>query len=257
MIDSHCHIGLNQTDITDLLLRAQAAGVTNMLSVACSVPEYPALLKLLDTYPMVYGAFGVHPEYADTMPDDADVIQKLTAHSHLVAVGECGLDYHYTPETKDIQRKVFEKHIELAHQLNMPLIIHTREADEDTIAILESADRAGWLSMGGVLHCFTGSERLAKKGLTCGLYISASGVITIKMADEVRRVFQLIPLNRLLIETDSPYMAPVPYRGKINEPSYLPKTAEKLAELKGVSLQEIEQITDHNFQVLFHITKGE
>ena len=251
MIDSHCHIGLNQTDVTGLLMRAQLAGVTSMLSVACSVREYPALLKLLETYPTIDGAFGIHPEYAATVPSDEEFCQMISAHPNLVAVGECGLDYHYMAEEKDIQIQAFERQITLAARLKKPLIVHTREADSDTISILKTAHKDGLLSAGGVIHCFTGSQELADAALDMGFYISASGVITFKMSDNVRQVISTVPLNRLLIETDSPYMAPVPYRGKINEPSYIVKTAEKLAEMKGVPVQEVERITTENYQNLF------
>ena len=253
MIDSHCHIGLNLVDITGLLMRAQLAGVQTMLSVACYLPEYAALLQLLDKYPTLYGAFGIHPEYSGSCPTKEALISKLMAHPRIIGVGETGLDYHYLTEPKEKQRPVFEQQIEVAHAVKKPIIIHTRDADEDTIAILESADKGGLLKYGGVMHCFTGSQRLAEYALKLGFYISASGIITFKMADEVRSVFKTIPNDRLLIETDSPYLAPVPYRSKINEPSYIVKTAEKLAEIKGVSLKEIDRITTSNFMTLFKI----
>lgn len=253
MIDSHCHIGLNSVDITELLRRANSAGVKTMLSVACHLPEYPALLRLLDTYPMLYGSLGIHPEYSGTYTTNEDLIKKITAHPHIVGVGEVGLDYHYMAESKAIQQSAFERQIEVAHSVQKPIIIHTREADDDTIAILESADRSGLLRYGGVLHCFTGTQRLAEKALELGFYISASGIITFKMADDIRDVFKMIPCNRLLVETDSPYLAPVPYRSKINEPAYVIETAKKLAELKEISLEELDHITTSNFIHLFKI----
>ena len=251
MIDSHCHIGFEQTDTAEVLARAKAVGVNEILTVACSLTDYAQLISILTKYPTIYGAFGIHPEYAETMPKDEEMQKKLSAHPNIVAVGECGLDYHYNSETKKIQCSAFERQIEIAHRLKKPLIIHAREADDDIIAILNSANCAGLLTYGGVLHCFTGSHRLAEKGLEVGFYISASGVITFKNAESIRDVFKTVPIERLLIETDSPYMAPVPYRGKVNEPAFMVKTAEKLAEIKGVTLAEIDRITTQNFYTLF------
>lgn len=251
MIDSHCHIGFDQADTAEVLARAKAVGVNEILTVACSLTDYAQLISVLMKYPTIYGAFGIHPEYAETMPADKELSEKLSAHPNIVAVGECGLDYHYNPETKKIQCSAFERQIEIAHRLKKPLIIHAREADDDIITILNSANCAGLLTHGGVLHCFTGSQRLAEKALEVGFYISASGVITFKNAEAIRDVFQTVPIERLLIETDSPYMAPVPYRGKVNEPAFMIKTAEKLAEIKGLTLAEIDRITTQNFYTLF------
>lgn len=251
MIDSHCHLGFDHADITDTLSRAEKVGVSEMLTVACSCDEYEDLLLILNKYPMIYGAFGIHPEYAASMPSVADMIKRLSAHPNILAVGECGLDYHYNSDTKEIQRSTFWRQIEIASQLKKPLIIHAREADEDIISILDRANRSGLLTAGGVLHCFTGTQKLADKALDIGFYISASGVITFKNAEDIRSVFKTVPLDRLLLETDSPYMAPIPYRGKVNEPSFMVKTAEKLAEIKGVSLNEIDEITTQNFYKLF------
>ena len=253
MIDSHCHIDFNNPETPKLIQRAEAAGITTMLSIACAMEDYETLIQLLNAYPTLYGAFGIHPEYASTLPPDSEFKTMIMAHPHILAVGECGLDYHYMTEDKTAQCIAFEHQIQLAYQLHKPLIIHTREADEDTISILNSAFSGGLLTYGGVLHCFTSTQALADKALEIGFYISASGVITFKNADPIRNVFQQVPLDRLLLETDSPYMAPVPYRGKPNEPSYIIKTAEKLAELKGISVSELDKITSDNFKQLFHI----
>ncbi len=258
MIDSHCHIGMDESlaDVETILSRAKEQGVNSVLTVACHPLDYPILIKLLKTYPTVYGSFGMHPEYAHEMPPVDELIQKIQAHPRIVGVGEIGLDYHYMSSSKDIQRTAFEKQIELANQVHKPIIIHSREADEDMMAILTAAHHAGLLQNGGVLHCFTSGPELAKKALELGFYISASGVITFKMAEEIRDIFRIIPLDRLLVETDAPYLAPVPYRGRVNEPAYVLKTAEKLAELKGVSLKEIDKITTFNFNKLFRIEAG-
>lgn len=256
MIDSHCHIDFNNTETPELIRRAEIAGIKNMLSIACAMEDYEALVRLLDAYPSIYGAFGIHPEYASTLPTDSDFKSMILAHLRIIAVGECGLDYHYMTEDKTSQRTAFEHQIQLAHQLHKPVIIHTREADEDTISILRTAHSSGLLEYGGILHCFTGTQALADTALNVGFYISASGVITFKNADSIRSVFETVPLNRLLLETDSPYMAPVPYRGNPNEPAYLVKTAEKLAEIKGISVSELDKITTDNFNQLFHIREA-
>jgi len=256
MIDSHCHIGF-ENGVDDLLSRAAAAGVHRMLSVACEPKDYPVLLALLKKYPQIDGALGLHPEFA---PDWDKTKSELRAYfqqnNRLVAVGECGLDYHYSPDTPREQCHAFESQIELAHDLKKPLIIHTRDAESDTLSILESADRSGLLKYGAVLHCFTGSKHLAEGALQMGLYLSASGVITFKSSADLRSVFQMVPLNKLLIETDSPYLAPVPYRGKENEPSFIVKTAEKLAEIKSIPLLEVDRITTQNYYQLFQIAEA-
>ena len=256
MIDSHCHIGFENDILNDIVGRAKSAGICRMLSVACAVSDYDRLLQILADFPMIEGAVGLHPEYAASWPQAQNRLAGLFPNHRLVAVGEFGLDYHYAPDTKLEQRLCFEGQIELAHHLKKPIIIHTRDADADTISILESADRAGLLKFGGVLHCFTGTQTLAEKGLEMGLYLSASGVITFKNADGLRSVFQMVPNERLLIETDSPYLAPVPYRGQKNEPAFVIKTAEKLAELKKLSVQEIDQITTENYYRLFHVKEA-
>ena len=253
MIDSHCHIGMGEENIEQVIQNALNSGVSAMLSVACNISDYRLLLQLLDDYPMVFGAFGIHPESAGTCPSQDEFKKMIMAHPKLVGVGEMGLDYHYMTEDKTTQQKAFEYQIEMASQVQKPIIIHTREADEDTVSILRTAYQGGLLKAGGVLHCFTGTDKLAEKALEFGLYISASGVITFKNAEAIRSVFQIVPIDRLLVETDSPYMAPVPYRGKENQPAYVVKTAEKLAEIKGIELSEVEQITTKNFNNLFNI----
>ena len=253
MIDSHCHIGFENDLLNEVVDRAKSVGVRRMLSVACAVSDYKRLLQILTDYPMIDGAVGIHPEYANTWSTAREEISRLFPSTRLVAIGECGLDYHYAPDTKKEQRLCFEEQIELACRLNKPVIIHTRDAEDDTISILQSAYRAGLLKSGAVLHCFTGTRELADIALEMGLYLSASGVITFKNAEDLRSVFYAVPLDKLLVETDSPYLAPVPYRGKENEPAFVIKTAEKLAELKGLSVEEIDRITTENYYRLFHI----
>lgn len=256
MIDSHCHIGIGRLkeETPAMIERAFASGVTNILSVACKPEELSDLIALLDTYHFIYGAFGIHPEYANEEEISPEkLIQGLLAHPRLVGVGETGLDYYYQPETRAAQLKAFQTHIEVAYRLKKPIIIHTRSAEADTSALLKEADRAGYLAYGGVLHCFTGSSDLAETALSLGLHISASGVITFKNAADLRRIFEIVPLNRLLVETDAPYLAPVPYRGQTNEPAFVAETLKMLAAIHRISPQEADTYTTSNFKKLFKI----
>ena len=256
MIDSHCHIGFQGQDVLPILERARAAGVSHVLSVACSQTDYDDLIRLLNAEPSVYGAFGIHPETADNLPDDNDFFQKIRAHNRLLAVGEIGLDYHYMTVDKATQYRAFETQLIWAHTVEKPVIIHTRDAEDDTVAILSSAARAGLLQHSGILHCFTGTRHLAEVALDLGFYLSASGVITFKNADNIRTVFEHVPNDRLLVETDSPYMAPVPYRGRENEPAFVMETARRLAEMKGMTLAELDTLTTCNFNRLFQIKEN-
>ncbi len=253
MIDSHCHLGFDTfpAETTALIGRAQGQGVTTMLTVACSFSYVNQLKKLLTAHPCLYGAFGIHPENAAEFNEASflNVFKEVP----LIAVGEIGLDYYYNSDTKDIQKEVFLKQIELAARLNKPIIIHTRDAEEDTLSLLETANKNGWLTAGGVLHCYTGTLDLAQRVIDLGFYISASGIITFKNSQSLRDVFAAVPLERLLVETDAPYLAPVPFRGKPNEPSFLPSTLKKLAEINGVSPEILERITTDNFKTLFRI----
>ncbi len=249
MIDSHCHLGIDdyKEDIEGALDRSRQANVSHILTVACSYDQISDLKKMLE-YPSVYGAFGIHPEYAEIYQPQQD-LQSFFQNPKIVALGEIGLDFHYRPETKELQKKVFIQQLEQAIDFKKPVIIHTREAEEETIQILKEHSFQGKLK--GVMHCFTGSQKLAEAALNLGFYISASGVITFKNASNLRAVFKHIPLDRLLIETDSPYLAPVPLRGKRNEPSFLPKILEILAQIKGVSAFDLSKITTDNFNTLF------
>lgn len=255
MIDSHCHVGIGEEWKSEgnnpkiILERAYRAGVEEILSVACNYTDISDLKQML-TYEQVHGAFGIHPENADQF-DAIHLSDILDELPELVAVGEIGLDYFYNSESRASQIKAFEKQIEIASERYLPIIIHTRDAEADTVQILQAAERGGLLSHGGVLHCFTGSSFLAEQALDMGLYISASGIITFKKADTLRQIFQTVPLERLLVETDSPYLAPIPYRGKINEPAYVIETAKTLAQIKNLSFEEINTITTQNFKKLF------
>lgn len=254
MIDSHCHLGIGnlnneQNDVENVLNRAKQVGVTQILTVACDYDDINDLTKML-SYSNVYGSFGIHPENALKYDEARShlIYKKIPS---LIALGEIGLDYYYGGDLRESQILAFEKQIELASTLNLPVIIHTRDAEDDTQSILKSACNSGLLRAGGVLHCFTASQNMADFALDLGFYISASGIVTFKKAIDLQNVFKTIPLNRLLVETDSPYLAPVPYRGKTNESAYLVYTAEKLAELKQTTIEEIDMATTENFKRLF------
>lgn len=212
-------------------------------------------LKLVEEHPFIYGAVGLHPHEASLYSEALE--EKLLAmsrHEKIIGWGEIGLDYHYDHSPRDVQRRVFARQLELAIERKLPAIIHTREADDDTIAILQEswADRGGD-EIGGIIHCFTGTQRLAGVAIEMGFHISFSGVVTFKAAEELRDVARRTPLERLLVETDCPFLAPIPYRGKRNEPAFVIETARKLAELKGVSLEEMARVTTGNFKRLFHL----
>lgn len=254
MIDSHCHLGVEQiqSQTAEVIDRSFSANVTHMLSVACREEELPPLLHLMNEYAFIYGAFGIHPEYVtDKKVTLERIIKAHLSHPRFIGVGETGLDYFYNPKTRSDQIEAFKIHIEAAYQMKKPLIIHTRDAEDDTIDLLRSAHKNGYLRYGAVLHCFTGTARLLNEALAMGLYISASGVITFKRAEALRAVFRMVPMSRLLVETDTPYLAPEPYRGKVNEPAFVVETAKVLADLKGVSLAQIEAQTVDNFKKLF------
>ena len=247
--DSHCH--LNHADFgeeTDAVVqRALDAGVRRIVTIGTRLENTAELLALAHKYPQIFVTVGVHPEYVAEREVSADEIaQAATSDEKIIALGEAGFDYFYDPDTKAAQRKLFKNHLIAARKTGLPLVIHTRCAEQDTVdALSEFPD------VTGVLHCFSSKAELAKFGLERGWYLSASGILTFKKAQDLRDIFKDVPLNRLLIETDAPYLAPVPYRGKRNEPSFVVKTAEVLAELKGVSLEDLAKITTENFLTLF------
>ena len=249
LTDSHCH--LNHADFGDdadaVVLRALDAGVSRLVTIGTRLEDTAELIALTRKYPQVFATVGVHPEYVAERDVSADEIaQAATSDEKIIALGEAGFDYFYDPDTREAQRKLFKNHLIAARETKLPLVIHTRCAERDTIdALTEFPD------VTGVLHCFSSNAELAKFGLEQGWYLSASGILTFKKAQELRGIFADVPLNRLLVETDAPYLAPVPYRGKRNEPSFVVKTAEMLAEIKGVSLEELAKITTENFLTLF------
>lgn len=252
LIDSHCHLDFNdfEEDFNDIIIRAREIGVTSMLNAGNNIDELDKQLELSERFPFIYTAVGVHPhnagEYANITAED--FIQK-SKHKKVVAIGECGLDYFYNYAPRDLQKKVFIEQIKAAQQTELPLIIHTRDADDDTIEILDEYYKKSPFS--GEIHCFSGSRKLAEFALSIGFYISASGIITFNKSGDLREIFKDIPLDRLLVETDCPYLAPIPMRGKRNEPSFVRHTAERLAQIKEVSFEQIAQITSDNFHNLF------
>ena len=249
LTDSHCH--LNHADFGDdadaVVQRALDAGVSRLVTIGTRLEDTAELIALTRKYPQVFATVGVHPEYVAERDVSADEIaQAATSDEKIIALGEAGFDYFYDPDTREAQRKLFKNHLIAARETKLPLVIHTRCAERDTIdALTEFPD------VTGVLHCFSSNAELAKFGLEQGWYLSASGILTFKKAQELRGIFADVPLNRLLVETDAPYLAPVPYRGKRNEPSFVVKTAVMLAEIKGVSLEELAKITTENFLTLF------
>ena len=252
LIDSHCHLDFNDfdEDFDEIMARAREAGVTAMLNAGNNINELDRQLALSETYPFIYTAVGVHPHNAAEYPDikAADFVEK-SHHKKVVAIGECGLDYYYDYSPPDIQKKIFIEQIIAAQQTGLPLIIHTRDADDDTIGMLSEYYKEK--PFAGEIHCFSGSRRLAEFALSIGFYVSASGIITFNKSGELREIFADLPLDRLLVETDSPFLAPVPLRGHRNEPANVRYVAEKLAQVKDVSFEEIAKITSENFYRLF------
>lgn len=251
-VDSHCHLDkLDYQDlhqgIGDVVAKAKAANVTELLSVGVTLDAFPNMMEMIAPYDNVYASCGVHP--LDVESDFSfELMHQYASHTKVVAIGETGLDYHYQPETKALQQQRFEQQVALAVELNKPLIIHTRNAREDTLDILR---RGGAEKCGGVIHCFTEDLAFAQAAMELGFYISISGIVTFRQATELKEVVKALPLDRLLIETDSPYLAPVPHRGKQNQPAYVVEVAAYIAQLRGISLSEVGQKTSDNFRNLF------
>lgn len=254
-VDSHCHLAFPElsADLPGVLARMQSAGVEAALSVCTTLPEFPAVLESAQGHDDVYASVGVHPDSTGTPEPTVDALVELARHAKVVAIGETGLDYYRLPEPLDWQRERFRAHIRAARACRKPLIIHTRSAAADTLRIMREEGAA---EAGGVMHCFTESAEVARHALDLGFYISFSGIVTFKNARELQATAAGIPLNRLLIETDSPYLAPVPHRGKSNEPAFVPHVAAKLAELRGVPVEVIGSATAANFYSLFNILRN-
>ncbi len=252
LIDSHCHLnypGLAERQ-DEVLANARAAGVTGFLNISTRQSEWGEVVGAAERNPDVWASIGVHPHEADAHPDlGMSELTSAASHPNVIAIGECGLDYHYDKSDRAAQRDRFEAHIEAARESGLPLVVHTRDAEEDTAAILERAVNKGGVR--GVLHCFTGSYQLAKKGLDLGFYVSLSGIVTFKNAQDLQHTARKLPSDRILVETDSPFLAPVPHRGQTCEPAFVADTAKFVAELRGVPVKELAQQTTANFFTLF------
>ena len=253
IVDSHCHLDRLEfdkldTDLAGALAQARAKDVEHFLCVSVTLEQFPGMLEKIQAFDDVSASCGVHPlDQKDAL--DIDLLRKLAVHDKVVAIGETGLDYYYSAETKPVQQESFVGHIDVANELAKPLIIHTRDAREDTINLMREHNAQ---KCGGVLHCFTEDLDMATKAMDMGFYISISGIVTFRNAEQLRDVVKHVPLDRLLIETDSPYLAPVPHRGKTNQPAYVQDVAYFIAELKGISYKELATATTDNFYRLFN-----
>ncbi len=255
-IDSHCHLDRLELDklgmdLPAVLAAAANAQVSHMLCVSVSLAEFAAMAALVRPYPQISVSCGEHPLHQQLGFDVSSLHQLCTA-DEVVAVGETGLDYFYSPDNKATQQAAFASHIQVARSVNKPLIVHTRDARADTLALLRGEGAA---DCGGVLHCFTEDWETAKAALDLGFYISFSGIMTFRNADALREVVRQVPLDRLLIETDSPYLAPVPYRGKTNQPAYVCAVAAAVAQLRELPLELLAKHTSDNFRRLFPLAK--
>ncbi|MES2291813.1 MAG: TatD family hydrolase [Pseudomonadota bacterium] len=252
LVDSHCHLDFPDYagDVDGVVMRARAAGVGVCLSIGTELSRFAGVRAVAEKFPDVWCSVGVHPHEAEKeLLADAAPLLAETSHPKVVGIGETGLDYYYAHSPRAEQIANFRAHIAAARQSALPLIVHTRDADDDTIEVLE--DEMGKGAFGGLIHCFTGTQRLADAALAMGFYISVSGIATFKNSGALRDVIKTVPLDRLLVETDAPFLAPVPYRGKTNEPAFVVHTAKMLAELKGIGEAELAAATTENFFRLF------
>jgi TatD DNase family protein len=252
LIDSHCHLDFEDfnAERDAVVDRARAAGVARMITISTRIDQFAAIRALAETYADVYCTVGAHPDHANEGTEaTAERLVELAQYPKCVGIGETGLDYHYDQVPRDVAERVFRAHIAAARQTGLPLIVHARDADADIAAILQ--DEMGKGPFKGLLHCFTASRMLAETALSLGLYISFSGILTFKKADELREIARAVPIDRILVETDAPFLAPVPHRGKRNEPAFVAATAKVLAELKDAPAAKIAAQTSANALRLF------
>ena len=252
IVDSHCHLDFPElyADLDGVIARAKNAGVERMLTICTSVASIPKVLAIADKYPEVYAAIGIHPHRVEehgVLP--VEQIVSWTEHPKVIGIGETGLDYHYDKSPRDMQRASFANHIEAARQTGLPFITHTRNADADTSAIIE--EMCGDGQAAGLLHCFSSGRVLAENAVANGLYISFSGILTFRNSQDIRDTAKIVPQDRLLVETDAPFLAPVPKRGKTNEPAFTAYTAGVLAETCGIGSDQMNEVTTNNFFNLF------
>ncbi len=251
-IDSHCHINFPELAqrMDEVLENMRQNQVTHALCVSVNLENFNEILQLVDKYPHIYGSIGVHPDHESDTEPTIEGLVNLAQHSKIVAIGETGLDYFRLKGDLEWQRERFRTHIRAAKKCHKPLIVHTRESAADTLKIMSEEGAA---EVGGVMHCFTETLEVALAAIEMNFYISFSGIVTFKNATIIKEVAQHIPLERMLIETDSPYLAPIPFRGKLNQPAYVRHVAEEIAKLRGISLEQVGQVTSENFNALFKI----
>jgi TatD DNase family protein len=258
LIDSHCHLnyeGLVERQ-EEVLDHARERGVHGFLNISTRQREWDDVISVAEQHPDVWASVGVHPHEADAHPDlGAAALVERTKHPRVIGIGECGLDYYYDKSDRQAQRERFQAHIDAARQTGLPLIVHTREAEEDTAEILDAAVKQDGVT--GVLHCFTGSAELARKGLDLGFFISLSGIVTFKKARDLQETAKWLPSDQMLVETDSPFLAPVPHRGQKCEPAFVADTAAFVAELRGEDPERLAESTTANFFKLFSKAAGE
>lgn len=252
LIDSHCHLnyeGLVERQ-DEVLEAARARGIGGFLNISTRQREWNDVISVAERNPDVWATVGVHPHEADAHPDlGSAALVDAASHPNVIAIGECGLDYYYDKSDRSAQRERFQAHIEAARAAGLPLVVHTREAEADTAEMLDEAVKQGGVS--GVLHCFTGSADLARKGLDLGFYVSLSGIVTFKNAQDLQDTAKWLPADQMLVETDSPFLAPVPHRGKPCEPAFVADTAAFVAELRGETIEQLAEATTANFFRLF------
>ncbi len=253
MIDSHCHLDHEPmySDLKNVIYRSKDVGIEKILSICTTINSFEKIVKIINFDPIIYGTFGIHPhECSENIVTKEEIVNNVKKNNKIIGIGESGLDFYYNHSDKEKQLASFKTHIEASIHLNMPIIVHSRSAENETFRILKSYEK---FKPKILMHCFTGSAEFAHKLLTLGSYFSASGIITFKNSTDLQETFKLIPNDKLLIETDSPYLAPVPHRGKKNEPSYIKHTLEKLAILKNTEVNKMKKITSYNFNLLFNL----
>ncbi|MGH8703369.1 MAG: TatD family hydrolase [Burkholderiales bacterium] len=255
LVDSHCHLNFPELAgrVEEALALMRKNGVTHALCISVTLQEFPQVRELAERYPHIYASVGVHPDYADVPVVTEQELVALADHPKVVAIGETGLDYYRIKGGAEWQRERFRTHIRAARRCGKPLVIHMRDAAEDTLRMMREE---GASKVGGVMHCFTGSWEVAQAAIELGFWISFSGIVTFKNAAALREVARQVPLERMLIETDSPYLAPVPYRGKTNEPALVRHVAEAIARLRDVPLEQVASATSANFFKLFRIDRA-
>ncbi|MFD0917982.1 TatD family hydrolase [Pseudahrensia aquimaris] len=252
LVDSHCHLDFPDfaEELDDVVARARSVGIGRMVTICTRVRKFPDVLAVAERFDDVFCSVGTHPHNAaEELDVTTDKLVELSQHRKVVAIGEAGLDYHYDKSPRDAQAQGFRTHIAAARETGLPLVIHARSADEDMISILEEETRAG--AFPAVLHCFSSGRKLAERGIELGLYVSFSGILTFKNSEEVRDIARDMPRDRVLVETDSPYLAPMPNRGKRNEPAYTVHTAQTLGDVWGLDRESVWRQTTENFLRLF------